>query len=399
MAPAADVFFGEPTQASSRSPASRGRAGRRRRRSSSSRSSPPPAGGPACSGRSRRASAASGAASCGRRPRRSTCSVCSARCSTPATARARWRPRRTRPPSTGSTASASPSLVFTNLSQDHLDFHGDMESYFQAKRRLSRRDEAAGGRERRRRVGESGSRRSCPTRSRTDRRTRTALEGVELRLRGRFNLENALGALSLRARSESRTTRSAADWSRCAGFRAASSRWTPGSRSTSLVDYAHKPDALENVLRAARELADGHRVICVVGAGGDRDRGKRPVMGASPRSSPTWRSSPPTTRAPRRRRRSPPRSSAGAGDERRDRARPRCAIAHAVELAGPGDVVLIAGKGAEQGQEFADRTVPFDDRDAAREALRALGSADLISLPLEELRALRWHGSRAARRP
>ena len=65
------------------------------------------------------------------------------------------------------------------------------------------------------------------------------------------------------------------------------------------------------------------------------------------------------------------------------------AIARAIELAREGDVVLIAGKGAEQGQQFADRTIPFDDREAAREALRALGGGDVIPLSLEELRSLR----------
>jgi UDP-N-acetylmuramoyl-L-alanyl-D-glutamate--2,6-diaminopimelate ligase len=136
-----------------------------------------------------------------------------------------------------------------------------------------------------------------------------------------------------------------------------------------IVDYAHKPDALEKVLRASRELAAGNRVIVVVGAGGDRDRGKRPLMGklaseladVAVMTSDNPRSEDPEAIVAE--------IVAGAGgpvEIEPDRA---AAIARAVGLAQPGDVVLIAGKGAEQGQEFADRTVPFDDRDAAKEAL------------------------------
>ena len=137
-----------------------------------------------------------------------------------------------------------------------------------------------------------------------------------------------------------------------------------------IVDYAHKPGALENVLRAARELAAGQHVICVVGAGGDRDRGKRPAMGRLASeladlvivTSDNPRSEDPEAIAAEI-------VSGADGDVEveLDRA---AAIGRAIELAQPGDVVLIAGKGAEQGQEFADRTVPFDDREAAKDALR-----------------------------
>jgi UDP-N-acetylmuramoyl-L-alanyl-D-glutamate--2,6-diaminopimelate ligase len=148
-----------------------------------------------------------------------------------------------------------------------------------------------------------------------------------------------------------------------------------GQSFTVIVDYAHKPGALENVLRAARELAAGNRVICVVGAGGDRDRGKRPVMGRLASeladhvivTSDNPRSEDPQTIIDEI-----VAGAVGDVDVEPDRS---AAIAHAVELAREGDVVLIAGKGAEQGQQFADRTIPFDDREAAREALRALGAA------------------------
>jgi len=139
-----------------------------------------------------------------------------------------------------------------------------------------------------------------------------------------------------------------------------------------IVDYAHKPDALEKVLRAARELAGDRRVICVVGAGGDRDRGKRALMGRLASeladvaivTSDNPRSEDPEAIAAE--------ILSGANGEVEVELDRAAAIGRAVELARPGDVVLIAGKGAEQGQEFADRTVPFDDREAAKEALKAL---------------------------
>jgi UDP-N-acetylmuramoyl-L-alanyl-D-glutamate--2,6-diaminopimelate ligase len=139
-----------------------------------------------------------------------------------------------------------------------------------------------------------------------------------------------------------------------------------------IVDYAHKPDALDNVLRAAIDLADGNRVLCVLGAGGDRDRGKRPVMGrlASELADVTIvtsdnpRSEDPATIAAEI-----VSGARGPVEVELDR---DAAIRRAIGLAGPGDVVVIAGKGAEQGQEFADRTIPFDDREAAKEALKTL---------------------------
>jgi UDP-N-acetylmuramoyl-L-alanyl-D-glutamate--2,6-diaminopimelate ligase len=266
-------------------------------------------------------------------------------------------------------------LVFTNLSQDHLDFHGDMESYFEAKCRLflgEPRPLAVVN------VGDEYGRRlaqELPEAIAFSAEHAGALDGVMLGLRGRFNVENALGALyAARALG-------IGDDAIRRGLE--SVRGVPGRFESVdagqpfhvIVDYAHKPDALEKVLCAARELAGDGQVICVVGAGGDRDRGKRAVMGrvASELADVTIVTS------------DNPRSEdpeaiaaeivAGADGEvelELDRA---AAIARAVELAEPGDVVLIAGKGAEPGQELADRTVPFDDREAAKEALRALGAS------------------------
>jgi UDP-N-acetylmuramoyl-L-alanyl-D-glutamate--2,6-diaminopimelate ligase len=263
-------------------------------------------------------------------------------------------------------------LVFTNLSQDHLDFHGDMESYFEAKRQLflvEPRPIAVVN------AGDAYGRRlteELPEAITFSAADANALDGVDLKLRGRFNVENALGALNA-----ARALGIGEDAIR-QGLE--SVRGVPGRFESVdagqpfhvIVDYAHKPDALEKVLRAARDLAREQRVICVVGAGGDRDRGKRAVMGRLASeladvaivTSDNPRSEDPEAIAAE--------IVAGAEGEVEvdlDRA---AAIQRAVGLAQPGDVVLIAGKGAEQGQEFADRTVPFDDRAAAKEALKTM---------------------------
>ena len=141
-----------------------------------------------------------------------------------------------------------------------------------------------------------------------------------------------------------------------------------------LVDYAHTPEALENVLRAARTVDTG-RLICVFGCGGDRDRGKRPVMGriaGELADLAIVTSDNPRSEDPRAIIDEIVTGAEGELEIEPDR---REAIARAVEEAEPGDVVLIAGKGHEQGQQFRDRTVPFDDREVAREALRRLGAA------------------------
>jgi UDP-N-acetylmuramoyl-L-alanyl-D-glutamate--2,6-diaminopimelate ligase len=263
-------------------------------------------------------------------------------------------------------------LVFTNLSHDHLDFHGDLESYFEAKRRLflaEPRPLAVVN------VGDEHGRRLAQelpdaiTFSADDAR---ALAGIDLRLRGRFNVENAVGALC--------AARALGIGDEAIRRGLESVRSVPGRFESVdagqpfhvIVDYAHKPDALANVLRAARELADGKRVICVLGAGGDRDRAKRAPMGRL--ASELADVAIVTTDNPRSE--DPAAIAAeilsganGAARVELDRA---AAIARAIELAQPGDVVVIAGKGAEQGQEFADRTVPFDDREAAKEALKAI---------------------------
>jgi len=140
-----------------------------------------------------------------------------------------------------------------------------------------------------------------------------------------------------------------------------------------LVDYAHTPDSLENVLRTARDLAQ-NRVLCVFGCGGDRDRGKRPLMGRIA----TELADVAIVTSDNPRSEEPEAIIAeileGATDAEVEPDR-RKAIARAIGEAVEGDVVVVAGKGHEQGQQFADHTIPFDDREVAREALRRLGAA------------------------
>jgi len=182
---------------------------------------------------------------------------------------------------------------------------------------------------------------------------------------------NALGALAAaRALGVADATSIAA----LAGAGRVPGRFEPveaGQPFAVLVDYAHTPDSLENVLRAAREIAQ-RRVIVVFGAGGDRDRGKRPLMGRAARTladlvvvtSDNPRSEDPDAII------AEITEGTGSGPGVEAMVDRRAAIGRAVQLAQEGDVVVIAGKGHEQGQEFAGgRKIPFDDVTVAREAL------------------------------
>jgi UDP-N-acetylmuramoyl-L-alanyl-D-glutamate--2,6-diaminopimelate ligase len=288
------------------------------------------------------------------------------------------------------------SRVFTNLTQDHLDFHPDMEAYFLAKRRLFdgegpaivNTDDAYG-----RRLAEEvpgattyaidreadyraldvefdpgGSRFTCAT---PDGEVR-----IETRLPGLFNVSNALAAVAA-ARSLGVPLDTAVD--ALAGAGRVPGRFEPvdeGQEFTALVDYAHTPDSLENVLRAARQITRG-RLLVVFGAGGDRDSAKRPLMGRAASeladrvivTSDNPRSEDPGAIVDQ--------ILAGAGPDAEREVDRRRAIELAVETAEPGDVVVVAGKGHEQGQEFeGGRKEPFDDVTVVREALRsALGAA------------------------
>jgi UDP-N-acetylmuramoyl-L-alanyl-D-glutamate--2,6-diaminopimelate ligase len=283
------------------------------------------------------------------------------------------------------------AAVFTNLTQDHLDFHADMEDYFLAKRRLFEAgpglgvinvDDPYGARLARDfpdaiRIGlESPDAQVRATDLQGDATgTAFAVDGLRLRtaLPGRFNVLNALGAVvvarELGVPGEAIAS-GLADAERVPG------RFEPvdeGQPFAVFVDYSHKPDALEAVLRTARQLTGG-RLIVVFGAGGDRDRGKRALMGRAAAdhadlaiiTSDNPRNEDPDAIM------AEVAQGAGGRDGIERMVDRREAIERAVGLADDGDVVVIAGKGHERYQEFEQgRTVPFDDVAVAREALRA----------------------------
>jgi UDP-N-acetylmuramoyl-L-alanyl-D-glutamate--2,6-diaminopimelate ligase len=283
--------------------------------------------------------------------------------------------------------------IFTNLTQDHLDFHADMEDYFLAKRKLFEAgpktaivnvDDPYG----RRLAGEFECVTFSAEGSEADYSARDVsfdaggasfrIGSQELRtaLPGHFNVANALGAFAAAEALGVGSEIAAAGLARAARVPGRFEPIDEGQGFAVLVDYAHTPDSLENVLRAARRLTEG-KLISVFGAGGDRDRDKRPKMGRAGAelsdltviTSDNPRSEDPEAIVAE--------VAAGAEGARElevivDR---REAIARALGRAGPGDTVVIAGKGHEQGQEFeGGRKIPFDDRDVAREELRKLGS-------------------------
>jgi UDP-N-acetylmuramoyl-L-alanyl-D-glutamate--2,6-diaminopimelate ligase len=293
------------------------------------------------------------------------------------------------------------AAIFTNLTQDHLDFHSTMDDYFAAKCRLFRHGKPAVavvnvddpyGARLAAELREAG----APARlvtvgidapdadlRATDIHSSFAgssfrAGGLALRspLPGRFNVMNVLGAVAaVRALGVDDATIVAAlpEAGRVPG------RFEPveeGQDFAVLVDYAHTPDSLENVLTAARPLA-ANRLLCVFGCGGDRDRGKRPQMGAiSARladhtivTSDNPRSEQPAAIVDEILAGIADPDAGGRVEAIVDR---HAAIERAVALAAAGDVVVIAGKGHEQGQEFENgRKLPFDDVGVAREALRA----------------------------
>ena len=275
------------------------------------------------------------------------------------------------------------ALAFTNLSQDHLDFHGSMERYFEAKRRLFTEHEPAPaaainitnewGRalaDELRGLDRAPVLTFGPV-AEAELATHPALE--QSRLAGSFNVENVLAAAALSRLIGVPDEAVVEGVAQVPGVPGRFESIDEGQPFAVIVDYSHKPGALEAVLRTARALTDG-RLICVFGAGGDRDRGKRPMMGrvASELADVTIVTS------------DNPRSEdpqaiideilAGVVGPVEVEVERRPAIERALSQAGDGDVVVIAGKGAEQGQEFADRKIPFDDREVARETLRRLGA-------------------------
>lgn len=294
--------------------------------------------------------------------------------------------------------------LFTNLTRDHLDYHGDEESYFQAKRLLFARPEGHGADPRGAvNVDDPAGRRLAadldvlnygidapdadvaaeelemgPAGFTAQVRTPRGTVEIVSTLRGRFNVSNVLGVVAVgeaMGLPQSAVARGIASVSGVPG------RLEPidmGQQFQVLVDYAHTPDSLENVLRTARDLAGDRRLIVVFGCGGDRDTGKRPQMGAIGRTlsdlcivtSDNPRSEDPDAII------SDIVAGADAGPaEVVVQADRRAAIVTAIAAAAPGDVVLIAGKGHESGQEAGGVVTPFDDRDVARQVLGAQRAA------------------------
>ncbi len=317
------------------------------------------------------------------------------------------------------------AVAFTNLSQDHLDYHKTLEEYFAAKCRLFLDEEFSAGepvavinvadpygrelaaRCPSRRVISLSASKPAPdwgpadmewSDYRFDRgRTRGTLvlrgralerlngspagagDGAEVRLDvetplvGAFNVANTLTALGIGLGLGLDLEAMVAAAKEFRGVPGRMEGVDAGQDFTVLVDYAHTPDSVRNVLQTARGITQG-RLIAVVGCGGDRDRGKRPLMGREAEvaadlvivTSDNPRSEDPLAiiadimgglESP------------GAARVEPDR---RAAIGMAVTEARSGDVVMILGKGHESGQEFAHETLPFDDRVVAREALAAL---------------------------
>jgi UDP-N-acetylmuramoyl-L-alanyl-D-glutamate--2,6-diaminopimelate ligase len=274
--------------------------------------------------------------------------------------------------------------VFTNLSQDHLDFHPSMEDYFRAKRRLFE----AGPRVKVVNVDDKWGRRLATDHPDAITYSLRDVEDLEIDFTGSrftfegtrfatphpgaFNVLNALAAMhAARALGvdDGTIARALANAGRVPG------RFEPvdeGQDFAVIVDYSHTPDSLANVLRAARGLADDW-VIVVFGCGGDRDRAKRPLMGRIADeladvkivTSDNPRSEDPEAIIDEITAEMEEHEHEVVVDRRE-------AIQEAIRHASPGDVVVIAGKGHEQGQEFADgRKEPFDDVTVAREVLRA----------------------------
>jgi UDP-N-acetylmuramoyl-L-alanyl-D-glutamate--2,6-diaminopimelate ligase len=295
------------------------------------------------------------------------------------------------------------AVGFTNLTRDHLDFHASLDEYFEAKQSLFTPHRAAAGAAN---VDDAYGRRLLANaeipmlRFGLSPDAAVRAEGVQLRrdgsqfrlvtpagaavidarLAGGFNVHNCLAAAAIALQAGVPLEAIAAGLRGRTPVPGRFEEIDEGQPFRAIVDFAHAPDSLERVLDAARSAAaaDGARVICVFGCGGDRDRGKRPLMGAvAARSadlvivtSDNSRSEEPEAIV----------ADVLAGIEgtarrggivvRLDRAG---AIRHALAAARPGDVVVIAGKGTERYQQVGAEEVPFDDRDVVRRLLREQG--------------------------
>lgn len=295
--------------------------------------------------------------------------------------------------------------VFTNLSQDHLDFHSSMDEYFETKMKLftglgqdwsrpappyaivnyddPRAEEVLsrlkvpyityGFRE-----GahiQAVDLKYGPEGSRFVVKTPVGDSDVFLRLAGAFNVSNALAAIGVGLARRVELDDIVSSLAALDGIPGRFELVREGQDFTVLVDYAHTPDGLENVLMAARDVTIG-RLISVFGCGGDRDVAKRPLMGevAARLSDRVFITSDnPRSEDPDHILQEIERGVQKVGDQvdylkEVDR---EAAIAAAIRAAKPGDTVVIAGKGHERVQVFADHKIVFDDRDVARRVICA----------------------------
>ena len=293
--------------------------------------------------------------------------------------------------------------VFTNLTQDHLDFHGTLEAYRESKAKLFRA-ESRGDRSKKftgavnvddpagRWIRDHGDPpfvgfglgsqaevtaedvRFHPAGTRLRVRTAHGSFSVALRLRGAFNVMNALAAFSACLAVGSPPAAIAAGLEAVISVPGRLEPVESGQPFQVLVDYAHTPDALERSLEAVRAMKP-HRVLCVFGCGGDRDRGKRPLMGKAAAQGADLvflTSDNPRSEDPNAILAQIVAGTEGAANVRVivDRTE---AIRAAIEACQAGDALLIAGKGHETYQILGDRTIALDDRDVARRALEARG--------------------------
>lgn len=280
---------------------------------------------------------------------------------------------------------------FTNLTQDHLDFHGDMTSYFNAKAKLFKFgiselgviniDDAYGRKLadlaeipviRISRTGKADWRYEEITHfgSSTQIKIRgnegVLIEGVT-KLIGDFNLDNLLMAVAIAVISGVDPIEISANLSRYSGAPGRFEQVNVGQNFLAFVDYAHTPDAVKNVLQSARAITNG-KLIAVLGCGGDRDRSKRPLMGKAllEADCAIFTSDNPRSESPTEILKEMTSGIENTGEIIIDR---KDAIVRAVALAQPGDVVAILGKGHEVGQEINGNKHPFDDRKVLAEAI------------------------------
>jgi UDP-N-acetylmuramoyl-L-alanyl-D-glutamate--2,6-diaminopimelate ligase len=281
--------------------------------------------------------------------------------------------------------------LFTNLSQDHLDFHASMAEYEAAKASLftpqrARRavlnvDDAAGRRIARDTAlprttfGEDADWRVRELDLRPD-GSRFRLLGPDVdvaagvQLPGAFNVSNAVAAIAALVEAGVPAEAAAQGIADLPGVPGRMEKVDAGQPFLALVDYAHTPDAVVTLLDAVRRITPG-RVIVVLGCGGDRDRGKRPAMGGAAAQGAdvaVLTSDNPRSEDPLAILRA---MAAGAAGEPVVEPHRRAAIARAVALVGPGDALVVAGKGHETGQEVDGVVTPFDDRVVLREAMQA----------------------------